>query len=214
MLYPVAHTLYMRRGIPINQPKREKHPGLSLVEILIVMVIMSLISLAVYANLSSGIKIWQRINKPRPEEDLNIFLDRFMQDLKNALKFQGLDFLGTEDSFELPTLINSPALKTKTVGKVIYYYDRREKILKRQQQDLSQIYNRQDSGPVRQLGNVESLRFQYCSYDKEKKEFIWQEEWKTKDEFPLSVRMELEFNNGIQTKAFTRTVDIPISGEG
>ena len=212
MVYPVVHMLYMRRGIPINMPNREKHTGLSLIEILIVMVIMSFISLAVYANLNSGIKIWQRINKPRPEEDLNIFLDRFAQDIKNALNFQGLDFLGAEDSFELASAIYSPALKTKTVGKVIYYYDRRDRILKRQQQDLSQIYNRQDSSLIRQLENVDALRFQYCSYDKEKKEFIWQEEYKTKDELPLSVRIELEFNNGSQTKAFSRTVDIPISG--
>ena len=212
MVYPVVHMLYMGRGIPINRLNKVKDRGLSFIEIVIVMVIMSLISLAVYANLNSGIKIWQRINKPRPEEDLNIFLDRFAQDLKNALNFQGLDFLGAEDSFELASAINSPALKTKTVGKVIYYYDRRDKILKRQQQDLSQIYNRQDSSLTRQLENVDALRFQYCSYDKEKKEFIWQEEWKTKDELPLSVRIELEFNNGTQTKAFSRTVDIPISG--
>ncbi len=202
----------MRRGRPTTQLNKGKAAGLSFIEIVIVMTILSLISLAVYANLSNGIKIWQRINKPVPEEDLNIFLGRFIQDLKNTLRFKGLDFLGAEDSFELASTINSPALKKKTVGKVIYYYDRRDKVLKRQQQDLSQIYNRQDPSLTHQLENVDSLRFQYCSYDEEKKEFIWQEEWKTKDELPLSVRIDLEFNNGIQTKGFTETVDIPISG--
>ena len=85
-------------------------------------------------------------------------------------------------------------------------------MLKRLQQDFSQIYNRQDPSLTRQLENVVALRFQYYSYDKEKKEFIWQEEWKTKDELPLSVEMKFEFNNGTQTKEFSETVDIPISG--
>ena len=191
---------------------RRKDNGLSFIEIVMVTAILSLVSLAVYSILNNGVKIWQRVNKPVPEEDLNIFLGRFTQDLKNALKFTGIDFIGTEYYFEVPSLVRSDSLKCDTVGKVIYYYDKGDKILKRQRQDLPQIYSRQDAFLTHQLGGVESLRFQYYSFDEKKNAFLWQDEWEVKDELPLSVKVELQFNNGTQTKEFAQSADIPVSG--
>ena len=56
------------------------------------------------------------------------------------------------------------------------------------------------------------MRFQYYSFDEKKNAFLWQDEWEVKGELPLSVKVELQFNNGTQTKEFAQSADIPVSG--
>jgi len=190
--------------------------------LLIVTALLAVISLAIYATFNSGVKIWQRVNKEIPEEDLDIFLEKFALDLRNSFKFNGFNFLGEEKRFEFPTLVNpvrnkfsngvnSPGMNKKTVGKVIYLYDSESSIIKRNLLDFSQIYNGEEGITQELLKNVKSLKFRYYLYDKEKKEYLWQDEW-LKEDLPLAVRIELEFGNGTEIREFTKTVNIPVSG--
>ena len=54
--------------------KKKHNNAFTLVELLIVTAMLAVISLAIYSTFSSGLKIWQRVSKPIPEEDLGIFL--------------------------------------------------------------------------------------------------------------------------------------------
>ena len=191
--------------------KRKNKNGFTLIELLIVTALLAVISLAIYATFNSGVKIWQRVNKQIPEEDLDIFLEKFALDLRNSFKFNGFNFLGEEKRFEFPTLVNSPGMNKKTVGKVIYLYDSESNIIKRNLLDFSQIYNGEEGTAQELLKNVKSLKFRYYLYDKEKKEYLWQDEW-LKEDLPLAVRIELEFGNGTEIRKFTKTVNIPVSG--
>jgi hypothetical protein len=174
-------------------------------------VIISVVALAVYATLNNGLKIWQRINQVLPEEDLDIFFDRFALDLRNTFKFTGIAFLGKEDRLQFATLVNSPRLQATTVGELIYSYDDEAKALNREQRDFSQIYT-ENNGVIQQLiSNIKSFKFLYYVYDVGKKEYLWQEE-SSKEDLPLAVRMELELLHGNKTKKITRTVGIPVSG--
>lgn len=185
--------------------------GFTLIELLIVTALLAVISLAIYATFNSGVKIWQRVNQQIPEEDLDIFLEKFALDLRNSFKFNGSNFLGEEKRFEFPTLVNSPGMNKKTVGKVIYLYDSESNIIKRNLLDFSQIYNGEEGTTQELLKNAKSLKFRYYLYDKEKKEYLWQDEW-LKEDLPLAVRIELEFGNGTEIRKFTKTVNIPVSG--
>lgn len=191
--------------------KRKNKNGFTLIELLIVTALLAVISLAIYATFNSGVKIWQRVNKQIPEEDLDIFLEKFTLDLRNSFKFNGFNFLGEEKRFEFPTLVNSPWMNKKTVGKVSYLYDSESSIIKRNLLDFSQIYNGEEGTTQELLKNVKSLKFRYYLYDKEKKEYLWQDEW-LKEDLPLAVRIELEFGNGTEIRKFTKTVNIPVSG--
>ncbi|MCM8796060.1 MAG: prepilin-type N-terminal cleavage/methylation domain-containing protein [Candidatus Omnitrophica bacterium] len=183
----------------------------TLIEMLIVSAILSVVGLAIYATLNNGIKIWQKVNTPLPEEDLNIFFDRFSLELRNSFKFTGINFSGTKEMLEFPTLVNSLRLQKRTVGKVIYIYEPQNQILNRYQLDFAGVYMGETNLTFRQsLRNIKSLRFQYYFYDKDKKEYLWQDEW-LKEDLPLAVRLELEFDNGKESKKFTKTVNIPTS---
>jgi prepilin-type N-terminal cleavage/methylation domain-containing protein len=185
--------------------------GLTFIELLVVTVILSIVSLAIYATFNNGIKIWQRVNKNIAEEDLNIFFDKFARDLRNAVQFSGINFSGRSESFEFATIINSRRLQKITVGEVIYSYEPSKQILKREERDFSGVFSGEE-GTIRQaLTEVTSLKFKYYNYDKNKKEYLWEDEWLT-GALPLAVRIELEFKDGVQTSKFTKTVSIPVSG--
>ena len=226
--YPVSR-LNRQTG---KQANRQTKNGFTLIELLIVTALLAVISLSIYATFNSGVKIWQRVNKQIPEEDLDIFFEKFALDLRNSFKFNGLNFLGEEKRLEFSTLVNpvrdrpplggrlllpvisngvnSPGINKKTVGKAIYLYDSESKIIKRTLLDFSQIYNGEEGTTQQVLKNVKLLKFRYYLYDKEKKEYLWQDEW-LKEDLPLAVRIELDVVDGAQINKFIKTVSIPVS---
>lgn len=190
---------------------KKNNRGLTLIELILVTAILSVVSLAIYSTFNNGLRIWQRINKQLPEEDLNIFFDRFGYDLRNLLQFNGINFSGTEDRLAFATIVNSRRLQKRTVGEIIYFYDSQAEILKREERDFPQVFSG-DEGPIAQsLTGVQSLRFKYYIYDTNKKEYLWQDQG-PEEGIPLAVRMELEFKDGTQTHKFTKTVNIPVGG--
>lgn len=195
-------------GIAVS---RSHKLGFTLLEMLVVVVILSLVALAIYAILNNGIKIWQKANRQLPEEDLNIFFDRVSLDIRNAFKFSGINFSGTTDKLEFSTLVNSPKLKKRTVGRVIYAYEPDAGVLSRSEQDFVDIYASNNNAVWQKLINAKALKFEYYFYDEQNKTYFWQDEY-NKESLPLAVRLELEFDNGAGIKKFTKTISIPSSG--
>lgn len=173
--------------------------------------ILCVISLAIYATFNNGIKIWQKINRDIPEENLDIFFERFASDLRNAFRFKGIAFVGGEHRVDFPTMVNSPRMRIRSAGKVAYFYEPLTGIVRREEKDFSQIYTREEGLAKDSLRGVKSLRFQYYFYDSEEKEYAWQEEW-VGETMPLAVRIELEFDNGVEIIKYSKSVGIPVSG--
>lgn len=191
--------------------KKKSSAGMTLIELLITMTILSVISLAIYASLNSGLKIWKRINQQLTHEDLDIFFDRFGHDLRNCARFTGLTFTGTQERVEFPTILPSPRFGSDVIGRVAYAYDPQAKTLTRVQQDFSQIHSGEESSKIQPVPDLGLVKFHYYVYDKQTKEYSWREDFLEED-FPLAVRIELELGDGSQAQSFTRTVSIPISG--
>ncbi|MBU2221413.1 MAG: prepilin-type N-terminal cleavage/methylation domain-containing protein, partial [Candidatus Omnitrophica bacterium] len=156
---------------------RKEGAGFTLIELLMVVSMLSVISLAIFSTFNNGIKIWQKVNKQSDREDINIFLDKFVSDLRNTLSFTGISFIGTENKISFPRIVNSKNLVVNTVGRIIYSYDDGARLIFRQQQDFSQVATDKESFNQRVLGNVTSFRFQYYHYDTDKKEYLWLKEW-------------------------------------
>lgn len=191
--------------------KAKTNVGFTLIELLIASVIVSVISFAIYAGFNNGIEVWRRVNKELPAEDLNIFFDKFARDLRSSFNFMNINFSGKSTEMEFAVLINSPRLQKISVGKVIYYYDYAKGALNRQQKDYSHIYSNENGITRQVLKNIKSLRFRYYSYDAQKKEYFWQDEF-LKEGLPVSVRVELEIEEDSQIYKFQRTVNIAVSG--
>ncbi len=197
--------------MPCMRRKNNRKSAFTLVEMLIVTAILSVVGMAIYATFNSGVKIWQKVTRQLPEEDLNIFFDKFSLDLRNCFKFTGINFSGTADKLEFPTLVNSLRLEKRTVGKSIYAYEPQGRILNRYQVDFAGIYSDEGASPRQSLRDVKALKFQYYFYDEQNKIYVWQDEW-LREGLPLAVRVELELDDGQKTKKFSRTVAISIGG--
>jgi len=192
-----------------NEEMSKKAPlGLTFIELLIVTAMIAVISLTMYSVLSNGIKIWVRVNTALPEEDLNIFFDKFSADLRNSFRFTGIDFFGTESRLEFATLVDSPRLNNKTVGKITYSYDRNAKTLSKESRDFSQVYEEGEVEGRVLLKDIDNLSFSYYLYDEQRKKYLWADEWLEK-RLPLAVRVVLEYRNGKEINKFIKTVNIP-----
>jgi prepilin-type N-terminal cleavage/methylation domain-containing protein len=194
-----------------NKIRRRILRGFTLIEILIVTMMMSVVSLAIFSAFNNGIKIWQRLNRQLPQEDINIFFDKFTSDLRNCVKLKNISFTGKADTLEFASIVLSARMEQASVGKIVYRYDRSAGALRRDQFDYSAVFTEEKNAYAGGLEHIRSLRFLYYNLDDEKKEYIWQEEW-LQDALPKAVRMEIEFLRGEEVLYLTRTVNIPISG--
>ncbi|MFH0827386.1 MAG: type II secretion system protein GspJ [Candidatus Omnitrophota bacterium] len=190
--------------------KTAKGQGLTFMELIIVSALVGLVALAIYGLLSTGLRIWERIQKPLPSEDINIFLDKFQSDLRNCFHFKGIDFSGAQESLVFATLVQSRRLKTETVGQALYSYDANNKALTRELGDFSDVYSGDEGSLKQALEKVESLRFQYYTFDELTKKYVWLEEWLTPQVLPLAVRMELVIG-GVDGGVFTKTVSLSVA---
>ncbi|MBI5144293.1 MAG: prepilin-type N-terminal cleavage/methylation domain-containing protein [Candidatus Omnitrophica bacterium] len=193
--------------------KKKNNKGLTLIELIIVSLTMAIVALAVYSTLSNGLKIWQRIDHGRQEEDVGIFFEKLTSDLRNGIPYKAIIFSGREDEFELPTLVTSQRLKSRTVGKVRYSYDQDKRIIKRYLMDFSDVYDSGSGAAQELLPDVRSLKFQYYVYEAGSKQYLWHDEWATTqtEQMPLAVRVELEIGRDDKVSKFAKTVEIPVS---
>ncbi|MFH1593563.1 MAG: prepilin-type N-terminal cleavage/methylation domain-containing protein [Candidatus Omnitrophota bacterium] len=190
----------------------DKRPsGFTLVEILMVVSMLAVVSLAIYSTFNNGMKIWQRVNRSLPEEDIGIFFDKMNGDLKNTLHFANLEFTGDKKRLEFVTLVTSRRFNNTTVGKVVYFYDRSEKTLQREEKDFAHIYNEEEGAIKQALKNIKGVNFQYYFYDKDKNEKGWLAVWDRED-IPGAVRIELEVETDKGSNIFSRTISIPVAG--
>ena len=184
--------------------------GLTLVELLIVSMVLGVISLAINSALNSGVRVWRKINQELPQEDLNIFFDKFTTELHNSLKYPGTKFIGQEQELELATLVTSLRFPARLPGKIAYVYNSQTNTLNRKLKDYSDVYNDKEGVVFPVLKNIQSFEFSYYFFDTQSKDYRWQREWK-KEDLPRAVRLDLEIKDGEKIKQFSRTVSIPVS---
>ncbi len=192
--------------------KKTRPKGMTFVELLIVTALLAVIALTLYSVFASGVKIWEIVNTSISEEEVNIFFSKLSQDLKNSFRFKGTDFLGKEESVAFSSIVKSQRMGIATVGQVIYAYKPSGEEIVREERDFSHIYDEDEGEITDKMSGVESAAFQYRYYSSEIEEYVWVDEWE-KEALPLTVRIELELNDGRETRKFTRTIDIPCSGE-
>ena len=188
--------------------------GFTFIEMIIVMGMLSVIGVAIFTTLSNGINIWNRLNQAVTQEDINIFFDRFSSQLRNALNFSTIEFKGDKHEISFASIVTTPEKvqsQNTGIGQVTYTYNKSKKTITRQVKNYSQLHKRHKGLQQELLGNIHFFEFNYYSYNKKLKEYFWQDEWWRQEGLPLSVRIELEFQDDKEYKNIIRTIDIPIA---
>ena len=205
--------------------RKKNEAGFTLIEWLIAISLIAIVGLAIYGIFDSGIKVMQRIIRPVPGEDLNIFFEKLSQDLQNAFHYTDIRFKGEPEKVVFAASIqNQPGLGgDQGIGEVIYTYDQRGLAIFRQQKNVSELYeekarkaekgNQLQGTPV--LNHILSLRFQYYGFVPEDKEFFWLDNWEEVDQkmgLPFALRVEIVFEEEGAKQHFVRAITIPVSG--
>ncbi len=187
------------------------HKGITFIELLIVVVIMPVIAVALFGAFSSGLEIWDRINRVPPEEDVLLFFDSFSRDLRNSFVFADIGFSGREDSVSFPTIVRSARLDKDSVGEARYFFEPGAGEIRRERRDFSHVHNGEEGVSQRLARNAGSFVLTYYYYDAGKNEYSWKDEWSGTVP-PRAVRIELELDDGTEKNKFIRTVSIPAGG--
>jgi len=191
---------------------KKRNSGFTLIEMLLVMAMLAVVSLAIYTMFSNSVKIWQRIHMSIPVEDVDIFFEKFTSDIKNSMKFKTIGFSGKEESLGFAAPVYSARMDKRTVGEIRYTFNPYSGKVKREIRDYSQAYLGEEKAAQELLTSVKEFKIRYYTYDVEKKEYIWQNEWQGEG-LPLAVKVEIEIkNDNEQAEIYARTVSIPVGG--
>lgn len=209
------------RPEPMDAPKNRAIPpgtgrAFTMVEMLLVVAVLSVITLALYRSISNGLRVWDRVYRFSVEEDVAIFMDRLTTDLRNLTMYSRFPFQGQTTRMVIPTLVRVPADRkshegsdeiVEQLGSVEYYFDGLRSSIYRKQGNYGQTVRRR-SGPAGRLAQpVQSLKFFYLKI--EHQNIV---EYPALDQVPLAVRVEVEFQDqrGVPHKV-SRLIHVPLN---
>ncbi len=193
--------------------------GLTLVELMFVSLLMAIIGLALYAGFSNGLRVWDEVRSPFPEEDALIFFDRFSVELSNSLPYPSLDFTGDAGRLSFPTVVSDDLQYPATargVGAVEYRFDNVSHRLFRTQRTLSDVFRGQALSSRSALEDLAGCVFSYFAIDQAAGQPAWFSEWPPAQAnvtagLPLAVRAVLVYISGNKTEEYAKTVFIPMA---
>jgi prepilin-type N-terminal cleavage/methylation domain-containing protein len=184
--------------------------GFTFVEISLVVVVLSVISLAIYSTFNAGTKIWQRASRYSGEVDISIFFDRFSRDIRNTFSFSLIAADGGVRDLSVACLEDGPAAQKKpgpNFGRVNYRFDPQKKSVYRQYLNFSSLLSgsaKYQAQPILS-GNIASLSFDYYDSDG-----IW------KDKFHLAllraVKVTVVFESKDKLETFEKIIPIYAAG--
>jgi len=192
-----------------------KQRGMTLLEILIVVSLISIISIVLFSSLATGLRVWERSRRSLIEQDIVIFLDKISQDIRNSFIYSLIPFQGGEDRLSFPTIVYIPAdpysgLSEGTyvdqIGKVEYYFEILDKGLYRRAANYSQAISDLYGTPRKLVEIIDQLKFHYY-YLSEKGELYSRA---TLEGVPLGVEISVVFSDSLGERVMRKYIDVPL----
>jgi prepilin-type N-terminal cleavage/methylation domain-containing protein len=195
------------------RPKSNRHKrnGFTLIEMLLVAMLFPVVSLAIYSNFSAGARVWIKLSKQAPEEDIALFFRKASIDFENAFKYASISFEGDDERVAFASAIKTDIVLGGDlgIGEVAYYYNEDKKAIFKEEKNVSQLHTDKPGTVQWMLGDVTELNVSYFLRDELDGKFRWTQVWKP-DEKTIPVAVRMEFTHSGQ--AFTKTFLIPAGG--
>lgn len=187
-------------SVPKNQCNQCR--GFTFVETLIVVTIFSVLSLAVYATFTSGMRLWKRVDEiSLTQRRALLRLEKISQDLRQALNFSQIGFSGKSSELFFPLLSND-----NQILKVTYFIE--EDSLWRRQQTYRDILEEKEPPAARSLlSAVVELKFSFIFKEQDKADYSVKDTWAKEEGAPAAIKIELT----VKKETFTKTINIPIA---
>ncbi len=198
-------------GWKIFRPKK----AFTLIEILLVCSLFSVIAIALFQSLSSGLKIWERGRLAAKEDDVVIFFDKIGQDLANSISFSVIPFSGKADTITFAAVIsrflpqenNAPNdFSQGQIGQVEYFFDPGSKNLCYRRANYGLALKAKFFPDVVLVKNLRSVKFQY--FYRSDGNIIVQDQ--IKERIPAGVMIEVNFGSNRDYRQMRRIIPIAI----
>ncbi len=188
--------------------------GFTLMEVLVSLVIISFLAGAMYTTFSQGLKLWRYAMMPRPEWEMDLFMEKFGRDLRSAFIFRPGSFKGQADLLEFSTLSS----RVQTSGgsfqipvQTRYYFTSSENAVYAEKTDYPRML-RGAPGPAetrKALEGVSGFGLEYYARDPRTREWQWKASWDA-DCLPRAVKLSLDLGAG-NPKKHMRFFPVPAS---
>ena len=189
-----------------NKLTKKAPKGFTLVELLIVVSIFSVVSIAIYSTFSSGASILRRIkNIDFKQHKLLLKTERLSRELREQPNYKKLLFEGNKSRVSFAASLNY------FPSRVTYYFDPSLSCLMRCEDKLDTIITPEGkidpelkAKPAVFLPKVKAVDFSYFYFDLGKKDYLWVEVWKA-DFLPLAVKITVS----TESQNYVSTIFLP-----
>lgn len=183
---------------------------MTLIEILIVVSLISMLSLALYNAFSNGIRVWDKSQRLVVEEDIAIFFDKLSRDLRNTYSYSKINFVGADHRFTFPSrVLTLRGLQSghdyiEQLGSVEYFYDFNEDAIFRRQANYGQSLSDQFDRPQLLVSSVDHLKFRYFYLTDDGEIFSLD----ALEGLPIGIEIEVQFSDNQGQRIVRKFIDI------
>lgn len=195
--------------------------GFTFIELLVAITIFSIIAVSIYSVFSVGVKLWYRTSPLiESNQSARFFFNTISSDLKNSVAYlkKGANFIGEDRKISFMTLVEvtAPSAPPHTeLARVIYYFDRNKKTVKRAVATLREGFSEDYARASDILTGIDDkdFGFGYCyklGASKTEYEYEWKDAWADEDKDAGKIP------RGIKVKAgdYTKIIFIPTGSLG
>ncbi len=193
--------------------------GLTLMEVLLTTVLVSLIGATVFQAFNNGIKLWSRSKGLDHDLGAAMFLDRMGDDLRATARITGIPFKGIGSTFSFPAIIWTAADPKSSraeegnidqIGAIEYRYDPAEKRIERRQANYGQALKGQWGTSQNVAFAVEEFLVRY--HFRSDRLFLIKSI--ADESIPAGIAVELVYKEGGSKHHLRRFFSIPVGGGG
>lgn len=180
---------------------RRRQNGFTFIEVLLVVTIFSILSLAIYSTFVSGLKLWDRIQgQALTQRKVLLSMEKLSSDLRQSPDFSKIGFQGSSNS------ITFPILSGKDIYRVTYALE--EKTILRKLVSYKDIVEKKEEVQTKKfLPDTEDLKFSFGFQEEGKQEYSFKDAWNKEDGIPKILKIELK----IKDVDLVREISLPVS---
>ncbi len=175
---------------------KNKTNAFTFVELLITIAIFSLLTLALYSSLSTGIIIWKRSKtEVQSLRTIRYLYAQTRNDLESAVSFSMLNFVGSADQFYFCSLSQTDIhTELKQLSKVEYQLAKQgnkvlglSRTITNIQQGITE--NSESLSPNKIfMSEVQGMKLEYAYYDANTEKIAWLDSWKEENTLPPAIK--------------------------
>jgi len=187
--------------------------GLTLIELLVTVSILTVIVSTILVALYTGILVWEKAGgyDARRMEAM-LALEGFEQEVRNSIPFYGIEFQGDSTSVKFAGVLSESSDRDCALRfcEIEYAFDSRTRIFRRRSRTYP-IGNAAENPFENAVSAVESVKIAYADVPARRDDPpVWLSSWTKLRRLPAALRVELEFRQGNGAARITRTIVLPL----